>query len=182
MSRWPSPRGRRSTASCRERFPSAVSLSLVEKSSVTASMYGIDVNYLQVKINEGALLPTVTVQAGVSTSYQQTLTVFRTNTASAIATASVPIFSGRRRIFAYPPIICAIRSKAKRSAPRIPRPSSWSPRHARRPCSGTPALPCIRRMSATRSWSARTSSCRWSAARLRSSPTTIPIRKRARAR
>ena len=94
MSRWPSPRGRRSTASCRGRLPSAVNLSLVENPSVTASMYGIDVNYLQVKINEGALLPTVTVQAGVSTSYQQTLTVFRTNTASAIATASVPIFQG----------------------------------------------------------------------------------------
>ena len=73
---------------------SAVNLSLVENPSVTASMYGIDVNYLQVKVNEGALLPTVTVQAGVSTGYQQTLTVFRTNTASAIATASIPIFQG----------------------------------------------------------------------------------------
>src|SRR6185437_13164584 len=37
---------------------SAVGLSLVENPSVTASMFGIDVNYLQVKINEGALLPT----------------------------------------------------------------------------------------------------------------------------
>ncbi|MBR0689799.1 TolC family outer membrane protein [Bradyrhizobium manausense] len=73
---------------------SAVNLSLVENPSVTAAMYGIDVNYLQVKINEGALLPTVTVQAGVSTAYQQTLSVFRTNTASAIATASIPIFQG----------------------------------------------------------------------------------------
>ncbi|MET4804691.1 TolC family outer membrane protein [Bradyrhizobium sp. LB11.1] len=73
---------------------SAVNLSLVENPNVTASMYGIDVNYLQVKINEGALLPTVTVQAGVSTAYQQTLSIFRTNTASAIATASIPIFQG----------------------------------------------------------------------------------------
>ena len=73
---------------------SAVNLSLVENPSVTASMYGIDVNYLQVKVNEGALLPTVTLQAGVSTGYQQSLTVFRTNTASAIATASIPIFQG----------------------------------------------------------------------------------------
>ena len=73
---------------------SAVNLSLVENPNVTASMYGIDVNYLQVKINEGALLPTVTLQAAVSTAYQQTLTVFRTNTASAIATASIPIYQG----------------------------------------------------------------------------------------
>jgi outer membrane protein len=73
---------------------SAINLSLVENPNVTAAMYGIDVNYLQVKINEGALLPTVTVQAAVSTAYQQTLSVFRTNTASAIATASIPIFQG----------------------------------------------------------------------------------------
>lgn len=73
---------------------SAVNLSLVENPNVTASMFGIDVNYLQVKINEGALLPTVTLQAAVSTAYQQTLNVFRTNTASAIATASVPIYQG----------------------------------------------------------------------------------------
>lgn len=73
---------------------SAVNLSLVENPNVTASMFGIDVNYLQVKINEGALLPTVTLQAAVSQSYQQTLTVFRTTSASAIATASVPIYQG----------------------------------------------------------------------------------------
>jgi outer membrane protein len=73
---------------------SAVGLSLVENPNVTASMFGIDVNYLQVKINEGALLPTLTVQAGITQSYQQTLTVFRTTTASAIATASVPIYQG----------------------------------------------------------------------------------------
>ena len=73
---------------------SAIELSLVENPTVTAAMYGIDVNYLQVKINEGALLPTVTLQAGVTTAYQQSLTVFRTNTASAIATASVPIYQG----------------------------------------------------------------------------------------
>ena len=73
---------------------SAVNLGLVENPNVTAAMYGIDVNYLQVKINEGALLPTVTIQAGITQQYQQTLTVFRTTTASAIATASVPIYQG----------------------------------------------------------------------------------------
>src|SRR3954467_11674526 len=75
-------------------LPGAVGLSLVENPNVTASMFGIDVNYLQVKINEGALLPTVTLQATASTAYQQTLTIYRTNTASAIATASVPIYQG----------------------------------------------------------------------------------------
>ena len=72
----------------------AVELGLVEHPDVTSTMYGVDVNFLQVKVAEGALLPTVSVQASVSTAYQQTFSVFRTNTASAIATASVPIFQG----------------------------------------------------------------------------------------
>ena len=72
----------------------AVELSLVENPDVTAAMYGIDVNYLQVKIAEGALLPTVTLTATASTAYQQQLTQFRANNASAIASASVPIYQG----------------------------------------------------------------------------------------
>src|SRR5208282_3863659 len=39
----------------------SVELSLIANPNVTAAMYGIDVNYLQVKINEGALLPTLTL-------------------------------------------------------------------------------------------------------------------------
>src|SRR5207248_2882184 len=46
-------------------LPSAIELSLIENPNVTAAMYGIDVNFLQVKVNEGALLPTVTLQASV---------------------------------------------------------------------------------------------------------------------
>ncbi|MGY8665525.1 TolC family outer membrane protein [Bradyrhizobium sp. UFLA05-109] len=75
-------------------LPSAVELTLVENPSVTSAMYGIDVNYLQVKISEGALLPTITLQAGVTQSFEQTLTLYRTTTASAIAQASVPIYQG----------------------------------------------------------------------------------------
>jgi outer membrane protein len=75
-------------------LPGAVDLSLVENPNVTAAMYGIDVNYLQVKINEGALLPTVSLQASVQQSYEQTLTIFRTFGASAIAQLSVPVYQG----------------------------------------------------------------------------------------
>ena len=57
-------------------------------------MFGIDVNYLQVKVNEGALLPTVTLQASVQQSYEQTLTVYRSFGASAVAQLSVPIYQG----------------------------------------------------------------------------------------
>ncbi len=75
-------------------LPSSVELSLIENPNVTAAMFGIDVNYLQVKINEGALLPTVTFQASVQQSYEQTLTIFRSFGASAIAQLSVPVYQG----------------------------------------------------------------------------------------
>jgi outer membrane protein len=75
-------------------LPGAVDLSLVENPNVTAAMFGIDVNFLQVKVNEGALLPTVTLQASVQQSYEQTMTVFRSFGASAIAQLSVPIYQG----------------------------------------------------------------------------------------
>src|ERR1039457_3718907 len=69
-------------------LPGAVELSLVENPNVTAAMFGIDVNYLQVKVNEGALLPTVTLLASVQQSYEQSMTVFRSFGASAIAQLS----------------------------------------------------------------------------------------------
>jgi outer membrane protein len=72
----------------------AVDLGLVENPNVTAAMFGIDVNYLQVKVNEGALLPTVTLQASVQQSNEQTLAINRSFGASAIAQLSVPVYQG----------------------------------------------------------------------------------------
>jgi outer membrane protein len=75
-------------------LPGAVELSLIENPNVTAAMYGIDVNFLQVKVNEGALLPTVTMQASVQQAYEQSMQVYRSFGASAIAQVSVPIYQG----------------------------------------------------------------------------------------
>jgi outer membrane protein len=75
-------------------LPGAVDLGLTENPSVTAAMFGIDVSYLQIKVAEGALLPTVTVQASVQQSYEQTLTFFRQFGASAVAQISAPIYQG----------------------------------------------------------------------------------------
>jgi outer membrane protein len=75
-------------------LPSAVELSLTENPNVTAAMFGIDVNYLQVKVNEGALLPTITFQAAVQQSYEQTMTVYRSFGASAITQISAPLYQG----------------------------------------------------------------------------------------
>jgi len=72
----------------------AINLALTENPSVTSAMYGIDVQYLQVKIQEGALLPTVTVQASAQQSYQQSLQQFRSFGASAVAQVTVPIYQG----------------------------------------------------------------------------------------
>jgi outer membrane protein len=72
----------------------AVNLSLIENPNVTAAAFGIDVNYLQVKINEGALLPTVSLQASVQQAYEQTLTTYRSFGASAIAQVAVPVYQG----------------------------------------------------------------------------------------
>jgi len=75
-------------------LPAAVELSLTQNPNVTAAMFGIDVNYLQVKVNEGALLPTITLQAAVQQSYEQQMTIFRSFGASAIAQVSVPVYQG----------------------------------------------------------------------------------------
>jgi outer membrane protein len=75
-------------------LPGAVDLGLTENPNVTAAMFGIDVSYLQVKVSEGALLPTVTLQASVQQSYEQTMTFFRQFGASAVAQLSVPIYQG----------------------------------------------------------------------------------------
>jgi outer membrane protein len=75
-------------------LPGAVELSLVENPNVTAAMFGIDINYLTVKINEGALLPTVSLQASVQQSYETTLITPRSFGASAIAQVAVPVYQG----------------------------------------------------------------------------------------
>jgi len=75
-------------------LPGAVELGLTQNPNVTAAMFGIDVSFLQVKVNEGALLPTVTLQASVQQSYEQTLQAFRSFGASAVAQLSVPVYQG----------------------------------------------------------------------------------------
>jgi outer membrane protein len=75
-------------------LPAAVDLGLVENPNVTAAMFGVDVNFLQVKVAEGALLPTVTLQVAATQSYEQSLIQFRSFNASAIAQLSVPVYQG----------------------------------------------------------------------------------------
>jgi outer membrane protein len=72
----------------------AVNLGLTQNPNVTAAMFGIDVSYLQVKVNEGALFPTVTLQASVQQSYEQQISIPRQFGAAAVAQVSVPVYQG----------------------------------------------------------------------------------------
>ncbi|WP_454628574.1 TolC family outer membrane protein [Bradyrhizobium cenepequi] len=73
---------------------SAVELALTQNPNVTAAMFGVDVNFLNVKIAEGALFPSVTLQANAQQAYEQSLIIQRQFTASALAQISVPIYQG----------------------------------------------------------------------------------------
>ena len=77
-----------------ETLRDAAEITLTENPNVTSAMYGIDVSFLNVKINEGALFPTVSLQASVQKTWQQTITQIRQFTASAVAQVSVPIYQG----------------------------------------------------------------------------------------
>jgi outer membrane protein len=72
----------------------AVDLGLTENPTITAAMFGVDVSFLNVKVNEGALLPTVNLIANAQQGYDQTIGVPRSFTTSAVAQVSVPIFQG----------------------------------------------------------------------------------------
>lgn len=72
----------------------AVDRGLLENPNVTSAMYGIDVSFLQVKVNEGALFPTVTLQGSVQQSYESTMATYRAFGASAVAQVSVPVYQG----------------------------------------------------------------------------------------
>ncbi len=75
-------------------LPSAVALGLIQNPNVTSAMFGIDVSYLNVKVNEGALLPTVNLLTQVSQSYEQSLIQYRAFNAAAAVQLTVPIYQG----------------------------------------------------------------------------------------
>lgn len=75
-------------------LPAAIELGLMQNPNVTAAMYGIDIAFLSVKVAEGALFPTVNLVASVQASYESTLVILKSITASAVAQVSVPIYQG----------------------------------------------------------------------------------------
>jgi len=75
-------------------LPAAIAKGLAENPNVTAAMYGIDVAYLQVKVNEGALYPTVSLAAQAQYSTTPSIGTQTAVNAAAIGQISVPIYQG----------------------------------------------------------------------------------------
>ncbi|MGO9357933.1 MAG: TolC family outer membrane protein [Xanthobacteraceae bacterium] len=71
-----------------------IDVGLTENPNVTSAMYGIDVSFLNVKVAEGALFPTVTLQGQVQTAYESNLSSYSGLSATALAQLSVPIYQG----------------------------------------------------------------------------------------
>jgi outer membrane protein len=72
----------------------AINVAMIQNPNMTAAMYGIDVAYLQVKINEGALFPTLTLQGVVQQNTAPALGVSQEFVAGLTGQLSVPIYQG----------------------------------------------------------------------------------------
>jgi outer membrane protein len=93
--------GKLSPASPVDRFsphslPGAVAVSSANNPAVTTAQYNVDVALEAVKVAEGALYPTVTVQGSYAQNWldTQSLSIMNTYTASVLGTLSVPIYQG----------------------------------------------------------------------------------------
>src|SRR5262249_44776535 len=75
-------------------LPTAIEVGLLENPNVIAAMYGIDIAFLSVKVAEGALFPTLNLVASVQASYESTLPILKTISASAVAQLQVPVYQG----------------------------------------------------------------------------------------
>jgi outer membrane protein len=72
----------------------SLQVGLEQNPNVTAAMYGIDVANLQIKINEGALFPTVSLNGSAQKLWNSSLTQAEQTSWSIGSTVTVPIYQG----------------------------------------------------------------------------------------
>lgn len=72
----------------------ATAVAVSNHPNVGAAQHNVDVALMQVKIAEGALYPTLTLQATAQKSYEQTLTTMRVMSAGVAGQLTVPIYQG----------------------------------------------------------------------------------------
>lgn len=75
-------------------LPGAMQVGLDQNPNITAAMYGIDVANLQVKINEGALFPTLTATASAQKIWNGSVTQVEQTTWSVGSSLTIPIYQG----------------------------------------------------------------------------------------
>jgi outer membrane protein len=72
----------------------SIDLGLTENPNVTSAMHGVDVSFLQVKINEGALLPVVSAQISAQQQSEPFPGLTTEFLATATANVTIPIYQG----------------------------------------------------------------------------------------
>ncbi len=75
-------------------LPGSIASGRAQNPNVTAAMFGIDVQALQVKINEGALYPVLTLTGNAQQNWELSPTVKQQTNASVIGQLTVPIYRG----------------------------------------------------------------------------------------
>ena len=75
-------------------LPGSIAVGTATHPLVTSAQYNVDAALLQVKVAEGALYPTLSLQGNVQQSRDQTLLQTKTFNAAAIAQLTVPIYQG----------------------------------------------------------------------------------------
>jgi outer membrane protein len=72
----------------------AYQIGATQNPNITAAMYGVDVAYLQVKVNEGSLYPTLALQASVQQAQNPAVLVLNEFNAAGIAQLTIPLYQG----------------------------------------------------------------------------------------
>jgi outer membrane protein len=75
-------------------LPVAVDFASATHPAVTTAQYNVDVAQLQVKVAEGSLYPTLSVQGNVQQSNESTLALLKTFNTSVLGQLSVPLYQG----------------------------------------------------------------------------------------
>jgi outer membrane protein len=75
-------------------LPVAIGVATATHPTVTSAQYNVDAALLQVKVAEGALYPTLSVQGAVQQSNESSLTSLKSFNAAVLGQLSVPIYQG----------------------------------------------------------------------------------------
>ena len=91
--------GKLSPASPVDRFtphtlPAAVTAGIAQNPAVATAQYNVDIASHQVKVAEGALYPTLSLQGNVQKNYEQAMTSLQSFTAAGLVQLSAPLYQG----------------------------------------------------------------------------------------